>query len=98
MVTAIGARLAGGQTLTDAKPGLVESLGTFTRGAVNVAGAVATAPTQLVDPTLREKPIDAASDAAHFDAMIRVRRRRKSTAIRAANQGRPPPHRCRAQA
>ena len=63
VVAAIGARLAGGQTLTDAKPGLVESFGTLTRGAVDVAGAVATASTRLVDPTLREKPIDAASDA-----------------------------------
>ena len=53
-------RLAGGQTLTDSKGGLVESLGTFTRATVNAAADVATAPTMLVDPTLHEKTIDAA--------------------------------------
>jgi esterase/lipase superfamily enzyme len=59
VVTAIGARLAGGQTLTDSKQGLVESLGTLTRGAVDVATDVATAPTRIVDPTLNERTIDA---------------------------------------
>ena len=64
VVTAIGDRLAGGQTLNDAKPGLVESLGAFTHGAVDVAAGVATgavtAPTRLVDPTANEKSVDTA--------------------------------------
>ena len=64
VVSAIGERLAGGQTLTDAKPGLVESLGTFTRSAVDVAASAVTAPTQIVDPTRNEKPIDAAANSA----------------------------------
>jgi esterase/lipase superfamily enzyme len=68
VVAAIGARLAEGQTLTDAKPGLVESLGTFTRGAVGAAADVATgavtAPTRLVDPTLQEKSVDTAEGSA----------------------------------
>ena len=63
VVSAIGERLAGGQTLTDAKPGLVESLGTFTRSAVDVAASAVTAPTQIVDPTRNEKPIDAAANS-----------------------------------
>ncbi len=50
VVTAIGDRLAEGQTLTDAKAGLVESLGTFTRGAVGVAADTVTAPTRI-DPS-----------------------------------------------
>ena len=64
VVTAIGERLAGGQTLTDSKSGLVDLLGAFTRGAVNVAADVVTAPTQLADPTRNEKTIDAASSSA----------------------------------
>jgi esterase/lipase superfamily enzyme len=67
VVGAIGERLAEGQTLTDAKAGLVESLGTFTTGAINVAAGVATgavaAPTQIVDPTGREKSVDTAAEA-----------------------------------
>jgi esterase/lipase superfamily enzyme len=67
VVASIGARLAEGQTLTDAKPGLAESLGTFTRGAVGVAADVATgavtAPTRLADPTLRERSVDTAEDS-----------------------------------
>ena len=61
VVTAIGARLAQGQTMNDGKPGLVESLGMVTRGAVNVAADVVTAPTQLADPTLNEKSVDTAA-------------------------------------
>ncbi len=64
VVTAIGERLAGGQALTDSKSGLVESLGDFTRGAVNVATTAVTAPTQIADPTRNEKTIDAASNSA----------------------------------
>ena len=41
VVGAIGERLAEGQSLTDAKGGLVESLGMFTSGAINVAAGVA---------------------------------------------------------
>jgi len=67
VVGAIGERLAEGQTLTEAKGGLVESLGTFTNGAINVAAGVATgavaAPTQIVDPATREKSIDTAAEA-----------------------------------
>jgi len=64
VVGAIGDRLARGQTLNDAQPNLVETLGTFTRGAVGVAADVATgavtAPTRLVDPTANEKSVDTA--------------------------------------
>jgi esterase/lipase superfamily enzyme len=62
VVTAIGNRLAQGQSLTDAKQGLVESLGAFTHGAMNVAADAATgavtAPSQISDPTLHEKSVD----------------------------------------
>jgi esterase/lipase superfamily enzyme len=65
VVTAIGNRLAQGQSLTDAKQGLVESLGAFTHGAVNVAADAATgavtAPSQISDPTLHEKSVDTAA-------------------------------------
>jgi esterase/lipase superfamily enzyme len=64
VVTAIGDRLAAGQSLTDAKAGLVESFGMLTRGAVGVAADVATtavtAPVKLADPTLGEKSVDTA--------------------------------------
>ena len=71
VVTAIGDRLAGGQALSDAKPGLVESLGTFTKGAVNVAtdvtvGAV-TAPIRLTDPTAHEKSVDTAEQSVTLE-------------------------------
>jgi esterase/lipase superfamily enzyme len=67
VVGAIGERLAEGQTLSEAKGGLVESLGAFTGGAINVAAGVATgaaaAPTHIVDPTMREKSVDTAAEA-----------------------------------
>ena len=67
VVGAIGQRLAEGQSLSDAKGGLVELLGTFTNGAINVAAGVATgavaAPGKAFDPTRREKPIDTAAQA-----------------------------------
>jgi esterase/lipase superfamily enzyme len=67
VVAAIGERLAEGQTLNDAKPGLVESLGGFTGGAIgaaaNVAEGAVTAPTRLLDPTRNEKSIDTAEDS-----------------------------------
>ena len=67
VVTAIGNRLAAGQSLTEAKAGLVESLGTFTGGAITVAAGVATgavkAPAQIVDPTTHEKSVDTAAGA-----------------------------------
>src|SRR5271166_550367 len=68
VVAAIGDRLAHGQTLNEGKPDLVESLGTFTRGAIDVAADVAvgavTAPTRIVDPTRSEKSVDTAADSA----------------------------------
>jgi esterase/lipase superfamily enzyme len=67
VVGAIGERLAEGQSLTDAKAGLVESLGTFTSGAINVAAGVATgavaAPSEILDPTRSEKSVDTAAEA-----------------------------------
>jgi esterase/lipase superfamily enzyme len=67
VVGAIGERLAEGQSLTDAKAGLVESLGTFTSGAINVAAGVATgavaAPTKILDPARTEKSVDTAAQA-----------------------------------
>jgi esterase/lipase superfamily enzyme len=71
VVTAIGDRLAEGQSLTEAKAGLVESLGTFTGGAINVAAGVAAgavqAPAQIVDPTTREKSVDTAAGATSLN-------------------------------
>ena len=67
VVGAIGERLAEGQTLTDAKGGLIESLGTFTGGAINVAAGVATgavaAPSEVFDPTRSERSVDTAAGA-----------------------------------
>jgi esterase/lipase superfamily enzyme len=67
VVAAIGDRLAHGQTLNEGKPDLVESLGTFTHGAIGAAADVAegavTAPTRIADPTLREKSVDTAADS-----------------------------------
>ena len=67
VVGAIGERLAEGQTLNEARAGLVESLGTFTSGAINVAADVATgavaAPGEIVDPTRSEKSVDTAAQA-----------------------------------
>ncbi len=71
VVAAIGDRLAQGQTLTDAKPGLVETFGAFAKGAVNVATDVAvgtvTAPVRLTDPTQNEKSVDTAASAVTLD-------------------------------
>ena len=67
VVGAIGERLAEGQSLTDFKAGLVESLGAFTGGRINVAAGVATgavaAPAETLDPTRSEKSIDTAAQA-----------------------------------
>ena len=73
VVGAIGERLAEGQTLTDAKGGLVESLGTFTSGAINVAAGVATgavaAPSEVFDPT-KEREVGRHRGASHvFDTV-----------------------------
>ena len=66
VVAAIGARLAQGQPLTDAKPGLVETFGAVTKGAVNAATNVAvgavTAPVTLTDPTRNERSVDTAAE------------------------------------
>jgi esterase/lipase superfamily enzyme len=71
VVGAIGERLAEGQTLAEAKGGLVQSLGTFTTGAIGVAAGVATgavsAPTQILDPTRREKSVDTAAQATNLN-------------------------------
>jgi esterase/lipase superfamily enzyme len=71
VVGAIGERLAEGQSLTEAKAGLVESLTTFTSGAVNVAAGVATraadAPTEIFDPTRNEKSVDTAAQATSLN-------------------------------
>ena len=67
VVGAIGERLAEGQSLTDAKGGLVELLGMFTSGAINVAAGVAkgavAAPGEVLDPTRNEKSVDTAAQA-----------------------------------
>jgi esterase/lipase superfamily enzyme len=67
VVGAIGERLAEGQSLSEAKGGLVESLGTFTTGAIGVAAGVATgavaAPSEVFDPTKRERSVDTATQA-----------------------------------
>ena len=66
VVSAIGARLAQGQALTDAKPGIVETFGAITKGAVSTATDVAvgtvTAPVRLTDPTRNEKSVDTAAE------------------------------------
>jgi esterase/lipase superfamily enzyme len=71
VVGAIGQRLAEGQSLSDAKGGLIESLGTFTSGAINVAAGVATgavaAPSEVFDPTRNEKSVDTAAQAASLN-------------------------------
>jgi esterase/lipase superfamily enzyme len=67
VVGAIGERLAEGQSLSEAKGGLIESLGTFTTGAIGVAAGVATgavaAPTEILDPTRSERSVDTAAQA-----------------------------------
>jgi esterase/lipase superfamily enzyme len=71
VVGAIGERLAEGQSLSEAKGGLIESLGTFTAGAVGVATSVATgvvaAPSEILDPTRNEKSVDTAAQATSLN-------------------------------
>jgi esterase/lipase superfamily enzyme len=71
VVGAIGERLAEGQSLSEAKGGLIESLGTFTSGAVGVATSVATgavaAPSEILDPTRNEKSVDTAAQATSLN-------------------------------
>jgi esterase/lipase superfamily enzyme len=71
VVGAIGERLAEGQSLAEAKGGLIESLGTFTSGAIGVAAGVATgavaAPSNVLDPASREKPVDTAAQATSLN-------------------------------
>ena len=71
VVGAIGQRLAEGQSLSDAKGGLVETLGTFTNGAINVAAGVAAgaaaAPGKAFDPASREKAVDTAAQATSLN-------------------------------
>ena len=67
VVAAIGDRLAQGQALNDAQPGVVESLGVFTHGAINIAADAATAPTRIVDQTASEKSVDTAAGSVTLD-------------------------------
>jgi esterase/lipase superfamily enzyme len=67
VVTAIGERLAKGQTMTEANPGVVESLGSFTKGMLDVAAGAATAPSRIVDPTLSEKSVDTAAGSVTLE-------------------------------
>jgi esterase/lipase superfamily enzyme len=67
VVAAIGDRLAQGQSLNDAKPGVVESLGVFTHGAISIAADAATAPTRIVDQTASEKSVDTAAGSVTLD-------------------------------
>ncbi|MFY9972422.1 MAG: esterase, partial [Roseiarcus sp.] len=67
VVAAIGDRLAQGQALNDAQPGVVESLGVFTHGAISIAADAATAPTRIVDQTASEKSIDTAAGSVTLD-------------------------------
>jgi esterase/lipase superfamily enzyme len=68
VVSAIGQRLAQGQSLNEGKPGVVESLGLFTHGAINIAADAVTAPTRIVaDPTVSEKSVDTAAGSVTLD-------------------------------
>ena len=71
VVGAIGQRLAEGQSLSEAKGGLVESLGMFTNGAINVAAGVATsavtAPGKVHDPTISDRSVDTAAQATSLN-------------------------------
>jgi esterase/lipase superfamily enzyme len=71
VVAAIGERLAQGQALSDAKPGLVETFGAFAKGTVNAATDVAvgtvTAPVRFIDPTQNEKSVDTAAQTVTLD-------------------------------
>lgn len=67
VVAAIGDRLAQGQALNDAQPGVVESLGVFTHGAISIAADAATAPTRIVDQTASEKSVDTAAGSVTLD-------------------------------
>ena len=64
VVQAIGQRLAGGQTLTDAKPTLGERLGGVAMGAADTVGKAAalaiSAPAAIIDPNTRETLSDQA--------------------------------------
>jgi esterase/lipase superfamily enzyme len=67
VVSAIGERLAQGQTMTGANTGVVESLGAFTHGMFDVAAGAATAPTRIVDPTLTEKSVETAAGSVTLE-------------------------------
>jgi esterase/lipase superfamily enzyme len=68
VVSAIGDRLAQGQTLSDSKAGVIESFGAFTHGAINIAADAVTAPTRIVaDPTAGEKSVDTAAGTVTLD-------------------------------
>ena len=68
VVAAIGDRLSQGQNLNDAKPGVVELIGVFTHGAINLAADTVTAPTRIIaDPALSEKSVDTAAGSVTLD-------------------------------
>jgi esterase/lipase superfamily enzyme len=75
VVQAIGQRLAGGQTLTDAKPTLGERLGGVAQGAADTLGKAATlaisAPVAIIDPNTRATLSDQAGSlgASAVDAI-----------------------------
>jgi esterase/lipase superfamily enzyme len=66
VVRAIGARLAAGQKLNDAKSSLGETIGSIAIGAAKTAGATAalaiSAPIAIVDPATRETLPDQAAE------------------------------------
>ncbi len=74
VVRAIGQRLAGGQTLTDAKPTLGERLGGVAQGAAETIGKAATlaisAPAAIVDPATRENLSDQAASLGQSAAGV----------------------------
>lgn len=69
IVRMIGARLAGGQTLTDAREGIGEKLGNVVAGAASSVGHAATiaisAPLAVVDPASRETLSEHADALGH---------------------------------
>jgi esterase/lipase superfamily enzyme len=86
VVRMIGARLAGGQNLNDARQGLGETIGGVFAGAATSVGNVATiavsAPLAVVDPLSRESlgdRVDALSDSVGRTLPFQTRRRRAAS-------------------
>jgi esterase/lipase superfamily enzyme len=74
VVRTIGQRLAGGQTLTDAKPTLGERLGGVAQGAAATLGKAATlaisAPAAIIDPNTRDTLPDQAASLGESAASV----------------------------